>query len=507
MKRIAVLFFALMIPVFSGIAQDAQVPANQNPAKDVQASGPAQTPLPSVTLREVIDAALSGSDSIRILEGNLDVGKAVHAENVAKNSFNLAGALSYGVGENYYDGKALETSQMQPSTPTVLSSILSKAAPLSVTPGIPESAQGSLTASGPLTSATMSAAQSIQPITSSTATKSNFSSLGVSVSQTIWNGYVGGTAQAAIDKSLLTLQGKQFTADSGKSSFLYQVKQAYYTMLSAQRTLAVRLTILDKQNQILNQMKAVYDLKQASLIDLKTAEVNARSAALDVESGRNDLRSARVKLANLVGLANDREFSVAEAEDPAVPVSTLEDAISTGLKQRTDLRQIDLNRKSNAVDLALTRGQNLPSVSVSGGVNYAYDWTTSKAAEQVNLGVKLGLPILDSGLADRTIAEKSTQDKVYETQSAQLRKSIASDITDAFNNVSLAMKRLDLAKLNAETVDAQFELTKTQNQYGTATNQDMMTAAVNDANAQASFALAKSNAQLAVLQLQNVMGY
>ena len=102
---------------------------------------------------------------------------------------------------------------------------------------------------------------------------------------------------------------------------------------------------------------------------------------------------------------------------------------------------------------------------------------------------------------------KLSQDAVYAAQEEQLQKSIAADIQDAYETAQIQRERLAVARLAAETYDLQLEVVRTQNQYGTATNQDLLTAAVNSANARNALAAATSAAQLAALQLQNVMGY
>jgi outer membrane protein TolC len=117
------------------------------------------------------------------------------------------------------------------------------------------------------------------------------------------------------------------------------------------------------------------------------------------------------------------------------------------------------------------------------------------------------MPILDAELARHLQKEKLLQDDVYAAQESQLRKSIAADIQDAFESVDLARERLELARLTAENTDLLLELTRTQRDFGTMTNQDFLTAAVNAANAQTALAAARSSAQLAVLTLQSVMGY
>jgi outer membrane protein TolC len=58
-----------------------------------------------------------------------------------------------------------------------------------------------------------------------------------------------------------------------------------------------------------------------------------------------------------------------------------------------------------------------------------------------------------------------------------------------------------------DATDLQYKLVSAQRDSGTASNQDLLTAAVNLANSQNALATAQSAAELAVLQLQNVMGY
>ncbi len=437
---------------------------------------------PVLTLQQCIDSALSRGDDIRILQDTLAAGREQYAQAVSRNSMTLTGSAGYGYATDVLGDRIL-----QPLLPTVPTT----------------AAQAGLTLGGPLTSAGVTASTNIPPEAGTDAG----SLLGVTFSQVLWNGYPGGPAQAAVDKGLLAFQGMQLTADAGQQSLVYRVKEAYYTMLGAQRTLSVKGQILDKQKLFLAQMQAIYDMQQASKADLQTAQINVQSAVIDLKSGEHDVRLARIRLSALIGEPSDLLFSVAEADDPQMPEPTLAQAIADGLGRRTEIKQVDLSRRSNAVDLALAQGQATPSVSVSGGINWLVDWTGIKGAGIINAGVTVGLPILDAGLVMHLQQEKMLQDNVFAVQESQLRKSIAADIQDAFESVDLARERLELARLTAENMDLLLELTRTQRDFGTMTNQDFLTAAVNAANAQTALAAARSNAQLAVLTLQNAMGY
>ncbi len=438
-----------------------------------------------VTLQQSIDAALANGDDVKILQRNLDVSRAQHALNVSRNSLSLAGTAGYADSWDFgsqalIDAKAVTSPLTGASGPSAGVAI-----------------------AGPRTSVSVSSVPYVPPVSGGPTT----SFVGASVTHTIWNGYPGGPSQATVDKSLLTLKGKELTTESGTLTVLYNVKQAYYFMLAAQRSLTLKKQIFEKQNSVLKQITAIYDLKLASTADLRTAQLNARSAQVDVDSAVNDLRIARIGLATFMGLPADKDFIVADAPPASVPADTLEQAVAAGLARRVEIKQVELNVKSSNVDLALARGQATPTVSVSGGVNWLYDWTNSTSAGIVGAAVKLSMPILDAGAVKNQVDSILRQNDAYALQESQLQKSIATAIQGSWQAVQLAGERLEVARLSVDATDLQYQLVSAQRDAGTASNQDLLSAAVNLANAQNALATAQSASELAVLQLQNVMGY
>jgi outer membrane protein TolC len=285
------------------------------------------------------------------------------------------------------------------------------------------------------------------------------------------------------------------------------VKQAYIAALTAQRTLALRRSILEKQNALLRQFQTIFDLKQASTIDLLNAQVNARSAALDVKSSEHDLSLALQRLGNTIGYPRDRKFQIAEIGQPDLPASTLDAAIGIGLKNRVDIAQVTLNRKSSEIDLILAKASAMPGLGLSGGLNMSIPGgSLSPAASSATVGLKIAMPILDAGSARGQVNAAAAQLGVYDAQIAQLQKSIAADIRDAFESVQIQADRVDLAKQNMDLFDARFEVAKAQNASGTMSNQDLFSASVDAANADVSYANAQNTYLLSVVQLQTAMG-
>ena len=131
---------------------------------------------------------------------------------------------------------------------------------------------------------------------------------------------------------------------------------------------------------------------------------------------------------------------------------------------------------------------------------------TDQNAATISLGGKIGLPVLDSGSAAYQAEANRYQQSVYDSQDDQFHRSIALDVENAYEAVQLQTTKLELAKLTADNSVGQYNLKKVQRQYGTATNQDVLAAAVNMVNASTAQATTRNALELAVLQLQNVMG-
>jgi outer membrane protein TolC len=458
------------------------------------ASAGAQEAAAAVTLGRCLDLAMSqGTDNL-VLSRNLAISREQYGISEAQAAYALSASVGESGSYGFGDATLLTTN--------------------SIGSGFNQAPQAGITLATPTTSLGLSTTPYVaaSPLSSVIAGFTHVSpgasgSFAFNLNQVIWNGYPGGTARASLEKALLALRGRELSAETGRQNITSAVTQSYFIALGAQRNLGVRSQILEQQNALLAQMRAVRALQQATDIDLRTAEINAQSAEIELQSAGNDRRIASIRLAELIGWPREKELTVAEAEDPAVPASSVEDAVSEALKQRTDVQQIDLSRRAAAIDRDLIKGQTTPTVSLTGGANLVVDWKLLTQAGQGSVGVKVGLPILDAGAAGHQLEANRLQNEVYGAQESQLRARIATDVEEAFNLVLVQLQRLQIAKLNAEKMDLQFTLKKTAAQFGTATNQDILDASVNAGNAQAAVVTAQRNAQLAVLQLRNAMGY
>lgn len=486
MKTLGIMS-AFILLVTSGAAAQAAGGESPSPGQGAQSvPGTSAPAVPVVTLSQSIDSALAQGDDNKILQRNLEIARAQHALNVSRDSLTLGGSLGYSASTTF-------------GTPG-----LSQGGAASSLAS-PQGPQAGASVSGPLTSVTLSASPWIPPAATGGTGTGVF---GLSVTQTLWNGYPGGQAKATVDKSLLTLQGQELSADAGRRGIILTVQQAYYTMLNAQRNAALQQQVLDQQNTVLTQIQAIYNLTQASLSDLKLAQLNARTAQVNLDSAANDLRAARLSLATLMGYPPDAQFTAANAEPPQISAATVEDAVAAGLSHRTELKQLALSIKSSGIDLAVARGQATPSVSVSGGVSWVLDYGQGLPnTGSASVGVKVGMPILDAGAVKNQVGAIQGQADVYSLQLAQLQKSITTAITNAWEALRVAREKLDVASASVDVNTLQLKIVTAERDNGAASNNDVLTQAVNLANAAHTLASSRSAADLAALQLLYQMGY
>jgi outer membrane protein TolC len=445
-----------------------------------------QSVAPTLTLKDAVDAALASGDDTRLAAATLESARAQAALARSKGGLSLSGTGSYSLSDG---------SDLSEGTAAFKLLSASEGATHKVGAGLSLAAGGG-------TSIGLTASQTMAPDTSYQSTV-----IGASLAQTVWDGYPGGQTRAAIDKAGLALQKQELAAALSESSIAAAAKKSYVTMLTAQRTVALDASLLDKQNAFLGQVEATFALRQSSAIDIMAARIAARKAELDLETARHDLDLARRRLAALIGRAADSDFDVAELEEPELPAPSIDEAVRIGLSGRADAAQLELSRRSAAIDLSLAQAASQAGVSMTAGFNMAMvEGGAPSTAGQASLGLKLSLPILDAGSARAQVRQAGAQLASFDAQASTLGKGIAADIRDAYWGATILRDRIALAKSNQEMYAKQLELVLAQFEYGTATNQDILTAQANAASAGAAYLAAKGDYLLKVIALETAMG-
>lgn len=460
-----------------------------------------------LTLSEAVDQALQAGDDAALQRATLGAAQGARDLTEGKNGFTVTAALGYSASQskNFPDNTSSTTATNPYSgSSSGIATATASVGAYTADGIVVQNPTASVTAGVPWATVTGAWSTGVQTWPDGTSRLANTVSAKTTIAA--WSGYLGGATQAAADKADLTYQIAQLTAQASRNKTVLAVKQAFYTMLSAQENLALLTTTLESRKTTLKFVETKMTLRQALETDLLTAQVNERSAELDLADGQNALTTARARLANLMGWATDTVFTTAPEADPPAPAATLDDAVATGLRTRSELQIADLNARSAQVDRNLAVGSATPTVSLTAGVTGLVDPAANRSVVVGQVGVNVGVPLWDAGQSGGSMAQAEKVQVGYLTQIHQLTRSIPVDIREGWNAWTQAQQRYDLAQLNAKNYDLQLQIVRAQVDAGSKTLADQFTAEVNASTAAFGLLKAKITAQLAALQLQNLLG-
>ena len=332
------------------------------------------------------------------------------------------------------------------------------------------------------------------------------SSVSLSASQTVFDGYPGGRAAAAVQQADYTYRAAQVAYDASLKSVIYQVKQAYYTLLVDQKTVLIRQATVTQDQQNLAYYQGLLTAGRATQLDVLQNQVTLTQAQLDLRTAQNTVAVDRRNLSQQVGWPQDKEYLVADSPIPDLPSLQLDEALKTAFQNRSELLTFDLNIAAANINLALQKSQTYPVVSVNGGLGLGQDWSANVNAGSFSLGASIALPILDGGLRNAQVEQAADQIASYKVQQDQERQSITIAVQNALFSVQDTRNRLDLAGQSVKAAQGQYDLQKARYAVGLVTTLDVLTALQALTTAEVGLEQAKSNYILALLGLDNVMG-
>ena len=443
-----------------------------------------------MTLDQVVAAAKAAAPGLKLATVTLDTARSQLIQTQATNGLSLGGK-----GDYSHVGTLGSVASI-----TTPSSAAASAAGGGGLAG--ENVQAGLTLGGPSTSVAATAQHSIMEA----APSDQVSSLSLSASQTVFDGYPGGRAAAAVQQADYTYRAAQVAYDASLKSVIYQVKQAYYTLLVDQKTVLIRQATVKQDQQNLAYYQGLRTAGRATDLDVLQNQVTLTQAQLDLRTAENTVDVDRKSLSLAVGRPLDQDYVVADSQIPDMPSLPLEDALKTAFQNRSELLTFELNIAAANINLALQRSQTYPVVSVNGALGVGQDWNANVNAGSFSVGASIALPILDGGLRSAQVQQAADQISSYKVQQDQERQSIVIAVENALFGVRDTRNRLDLAGQNVQAAQGQYNLQKARYNVGLVTTLDVLTAFQALTTAQVGLEQARSNYLLALLNLDNVMG-
>ena len=122
--------------------------------------------------------------------------------------------------------------------------------------------------------------------------------------------YMGGMLKARYQMAKLNYEKALEDERSAKQQTIYAVKQCFYGVWLAEQRLQITQASYDYMGRLYQQTKRFYDVGTKSKFDLLTAQTEWEKRKPVLIEAQNDVVKAKLKLANLFGLPQEKSFNV-----------------------------------------------------------------------------------------------------------------------------------------------------------------------------------------------------
>ncbi len=284
------------------------------------------------------------------------------------------------------------------------------------------------------------------------------------------------------------------------------VADAFYNQLRAQKLLDLRKEQVRLSEEQLKSVDARIEVGSAAAADRAMPLSDLRNRQVDQIQSQNDLAVAANSLRNQMGLPTGAALNLTETLVPMEVQASLDELHADALAARPEALSAEVSVRAAKEGIRIARIDRKPKLDTS--VVYLYTPRGRTQRDHWEVGGNVSMPLFDSGLTHAQEEEAKANMVAAEADLEQVKKDIAAEVTEAYNNLISARERVTASDAAAEA--ARVSLQQTTERYTLGASGASVVALI---QAQVQFATASNSAiqaeydlRLARVQLDRALG-
>jgi len=329
----------------------------------------------------------------------------------------------------------------------------------------------------------------------------NSYSTGVTLNQTITE--FGRTA-AQVSINRYAFEASKTDLDNTTETVVFNVKQAYFGVLVAQRNRDVAAQAVKQSQLHLDQAQGFYDVGLKSMFDVTQAQVILSNAKLNSIKAENAVKRAASLLNQAIGVVDAPEYTLEDNLAYQKYALSFDDALARAYQTRPDLRSQAARRQAAQSAISLARSNFFPILSGTAGYDYAGN--AFPLSRGWNLGLTLSFPIFSGFLTTYQVEEARANLSVQTADEDILRQSIYVDVQQAYLSLAEAEDLIPVAELGVKQAQENLDIANGQYAEGLGNPVTVSDAEVSLVTAQVSYYGALYEFKIAQASLEKAMG-
>jgi outer membrane protein len=288
---------------------------------------------------------------------------------------------------------------------------------------------------------------------------------GSSAVRSNWRLLDSGERVDSLRSSRASLSAQEFGSTQTVRVTLFGVTEQYYEALRAQELMRVADAQVQRAKDILDQIIARIEAKDAAEIERYQAEADYENAKVQALGARNRVSSTGALLKAAIGLPAGASLPELQPEDASIASfeGDLQSLTIEGLAQRADLGA----RRSSLSALSFSRDRAKRQAGLTYGLDARFDQqVTPKLLEDRAFVLSLSYPLFDGGERRAAVRELDASLKADRAALQQAERDVEAEIESAYAETMQNAQRLNAARVAREAANRNYEAARASQKAG-----------------------------------------
>jgi len=277
-----------------------------------------------------------------------------------------------------------------------------------------------------------------------------------------------------INQSKNNLQSAQYDLEKLRQDVTLQTVNLFIIITNNEKILKFQEADLKFNEDMLNKVKEMFDLKMKANVDLYSQEYQTSNSKLAYLQAKNNYEKSKITLLNYLSkdILKDYTFVMDSSYLPEAVknIDDLDALYQTALINRNDYQSSKLKLENSGYQMTIARGGYLPSISG----NYGFSTSATQPGDLFSrkvysAGLSLSFPIFSRWSTELAVQTAKVQNKNNDEDLSALERQIKSDLKNAVLDLQTATVQLDVTKAALKSALETWQIKRDSYTLGTAT--------------------------------------
>ncbi len=319
--------------------------------------------------------------------------------------------------------------------------------------------------------------------------------------------YSGFRIQYGIESAKYLEKASQLDADNDREGVVQNTIDAFSNLYKAK---AAAELVKESLNQAQQRSNEFSNLEKNGLLarnDLLKAQLQASNTELSLLDAENNWKLATVNMNLMLGLPEETAL-IPDSSSLSKPsdIKTIAEWEQLAIQNRKDVSALFYREKAAITGVKSVKGELYPSLALTGGYIAAYVPNLITVTNAVNIGVGVQYNIGSLWKTKSKIQQAQARVEQVQANVDMLNDAIRFQINEAYQNVVLSQKKIEVYNKAIEQAAENYKITKNKYDNTLVTTTELLEAEVAELQAKLNFAFAKADAIVAYNKLLQSAG-